>query len=64
MIEKGTISSIKGNRAVVLPQGGEDVSTAELSVPERLRERIRPQTWVVYAAFDDNTGVILELLDG
>lgn len=64
MVGKGTVSSLQGGKAIVLPQGAEDVSTAPLYIPERLWNRIRPQMWVIYAEFEDGTGALLEIVDG
>lgn len=65
MISKGTISALYngGKTATVKPYLGE-VVTPELVVPFFLFESLAVGMPVVYAAFEDNTGVVLARMDG
>ena len=62
---KGTISALYNNQriATVKPYLGE-VVTSKLVVPFFLWECLEVGMPVVYAAFEDNTGVILARMDG
>ncbi|MCM1040420.1 MAG: hypothetical protein NC434_13970 [Ruminococcus sp.] len=74
-IEKGVILTLEGNRdrnknytkAKVQAASAEGTSTLPLSIPWYLRGNmgsLEKGTEVVYAVFDDQTGVILSRLDG
>lgn len=63
MIGKGTISAIYGNEASIKPYTG-DVVTERLVIPFYLRGDLQVGVAVVYAAFEDCTGVILARMDG
>ena len=65
MVMKGRISAIldRGDRVTVAPYGG-GVVTVPLAVPTYLRGFLPVNTIVVYAVFEDNTGLILGRLDG
>lgn len=65
MSQKGKISTIEnGGKAVtVTPYKGETV-TAKLTVPFFLYQCLEVDMPVVYASFDDNTGVVLARMDG
>lgn len=66
LIDKGKISALKdgGNAAEVIPSQSSGAVTATLTVPQLLKGNIQVNTEVVYVMFDDNTGVILERMDG
>lgn len=66
MIDKGVISALKdgGSKAEVIPSTSKASVTVPLVVPDLLRGNLAVNTEVVYVMFDDNTGVILERLDG
>lgn len=65
MVAKGKVSSIQngGKFVTVTPYGGGTV-TAPLRVPAFLVGVLPVSTAVVYAAFDDGTGIILSRMDG
>lgn len=65
MVSKGTISALYdgGKIATVKPYMGE-VVTPELVVPFFLFDCLEVGMAVVYAAFEDNTGVVLARMDG
>lgn len=64
MIGKGTISAIyDGTMATVKPYTGE-VVTEQLVIPFFLHGGLEVGMSVVYAAFEDCTGVILARMDG
>lgn len=75
MVGRGTVSSIKGTKAVV--SGSSGITTPELRVPEimqfdkccdnpdcncKICKKLKVGEVVVYALFADNTGSILERL--
>lgn len=64
-VSKGTISALHdgGKMAEVKPYTGE-VVTVRLVVPFFLFESLTVGMEVVYAAFDDNTGLVLARMDG
>lgn len=66
MIDKGVVSALKdgGTKAEVIPSQSQDTVTAPLTVPVLLRGNVPVNTEVVYVLFDDNTGMILDRLDG
>lgn len=66
MIDKGVISALKdgGKKAEVIPSRSKNSVTAPLVVPDILRGNVQVKTEVVYVMFDDNTGIILDRLDG
>ncbi len=66
MINKGFISTIvdDGKKAIVIPQEANGTTTFSLVIPYFLLECLETNMPVVYAAFDDNTGIVLARLDG
>lgn len=74
MIEKGTVSSIKGGKAIVSTADG--LITPELSIPKIFQyevcceceycteclicDKIAVGNTVVFALFEDNTGAVLQ----
>ena len=66
MFDKGVISALKdgGARAEIMPSRSTVSVTAPLVVPEFLFGMLQVNDPVVFAMFDDNTGVILSRLDG
>ena len=75
MIQKGTISSVEGKAdrngdkttARVLPCTADGVVTRPLTIPWWLRGKmgnLKPDDEVVYAVFEDGTGMILARMDG
>lgn len=66
-ISKGTIASIDGNTARVVPSDAGTKPTAKLVIPWHLRGdtgKLQKGTAVVYAEFDDSTGLLLGRADG
>ena len=66
-ISKGTIASISGNTARVVPSEMSGKSTAMITIPWHLRGEagnLKKGTEVVYAEFDDSTGLLLGRADG
>lgn len=65
MVSKGTISALYegGKIATIKPYLGE-VVTPKLVVPFFLFQCLEVGMPVVYAAFEDNTGVVLARMDG
>ena len=63
MIGKGTISAIYGDTATITPYTG-GVVTEKLVIPFFLYDCLEVGMPVVYAAFEDCTGVILARMDG
>lgn len=75
MIQKGTISSMEGSpdrnsdktTARVLPCTADGVVTRPLTIPWWLRGKmgdLKPGDEVVYAMFEDGTGILLARMDG
>lgn len=66
MVDKGKISALKdgGTTAEVIPSQSSAAVTTTLTVPQLLQGNLSVNTEVVYAVFDDNTGIILDRLDG
>lgn len=75
MIQKGRISSIEGKEdrngdkiaARVIPCTADSIVTRPITIPWWLRGemgKLEPGTDVVYAMFEDGSGVILSRLDG
>ena len=67
IICKGTIAGIEGNTARVLPSNAEAKPTAKIMIPWHLRGdtgKLEKGTLVVYAEFDDATGLLLGRADG
>lgn len=66
MVDKGKISTLKdgGTTAEVIPSQSSSAVTTTLTVPQLLQGNLSANTEVVYAVFDDNTGIILDRLDG
>ena len=65
MIQKGTICALleAGRKVTVKPYSGE-VVTVPLVVPFFLLGSLEIDMAVVYAAFEDNTGVVIARMDG
>lgn len=65
MIQKGYVSEVlDGGKAVrVTPHSGGMV-TVKLAVPESLQGVVSVKTAVAYAAFPDNTGIVVGRMDG
>lgn len=75
MIQKGKISTVEGaadrngdkTTARVLPLTADGVVTRPLTIPWWLRGNmgnLKPDDVVVYAVFEDGTGIILSRMDG
>lgn len=64
MIEKGTISTVSGKKATVIPSFSDSPVSIDLVVPFYLVSCLEVGMPVVYAQFEDNTGVILARMDG
>lgn len=64
MIDKGIISAVNGGTATVVPSFAGDVVSRELVIPWSLQGFLEPKTAVVYATFEDGTGIILARMDG
>ena len=61
-INKGTIASISGNTARVVPSDAGGKPTAKITIPWHLRGstgNLSKGTAVVYVEFDDSTGLLL-----
>lgn len=66
-IEKGVILSIEGSKARVQATDADGTSTKPLVIPKRLRDslgKLEKGTKVVYALFNDSSGIILDRIDG
>lgn len=66
-INKGTIASISGNTARVVPSDAGAKPTARITIPWHLRGgsgNLKKGTEVVYVEFDDSTGLLLGRADG
>ena len=66
-INKGTIASISGNTARVVPSDANAMPTAMITIPWHLRGNagnLEKGTAVVYVEFDDATGLLLGRADG
>lgn len=66
-INKGKIASIDGNTARVIPLNANGKPTAKITIPWHLREKtgqLKKDTVVVYAEFEDSTGLLLGRADG
>lgn len=66
-INKGTIASISGNTARVVPSDASAKPTAKITIPWHLRGasgNLSKGTAVVYVEFDDSTGLLLGRADG
>ena len=63
MVDKGKISALKdgGTTAEVIPSQSSSAVTTTLTVPQLLQGNLSVNTEVVYAVFEDNTGIILDL---
>ena len=64
-INKGTIASISGNTARVVPSDAGAKPTAKITIPWHLRGstgNLSKGTAVVYVEFDDSTGLLLGYL--
>lgn len=65
-VNKGTIASINGNTARVVPYDA-GTTSADITIPSHLRGEsggLKKGTQVVYVEFDDSTGLILGRADG
>ena len=66
-VNKGKIASISGNIARVVPCDASAKPTAKITIPWHLRGKsgnLKKGTVVVYAEFDDSTGLLLGRADG
>lgn len=66
-INKGKIATISDAKARVVPSDREDKATAKLVVPWHLRGDtgdLEVGDEVIYAEFDDGTGILLGRMDG
>ena len=66
-INKGKIASINGNTARVTPLEAQARPTAKITIPWHLRDnsgQLKKGTEVVYAEFEDSTGLLLGRADG
>lgn len=66
-INKGTIASISGNTARVVPSDAGAKPTAKITIPWHLRGstgNLSKGTAVIYVEFDDSTGLLLGRADG
>ncbi len=66
-INKGTIASIDGNTARVVPSEAGGKPTAKITIPWHLRGstgNLKKGTAVVYVEFNDSTGLLLGRADG
>lgn len=66
-INKGTIASIHGNTARVVPSDASAKPTAKITIPWHLRGNtgnLKKGTAVVYVEFEDATGLLLGRADG
>lgn len=64
MIGKGVISSVNGSTATVVPSFSDAPVSAPLTIPFFLVGGLSAGVPVVYAQFEDNTGLILARMDG
>ena len=66
LINKGFISTLveDGKKAIVIPQEAGETVTFPLVIPFFLLECLETNMPVVYATFDDQTGIVLARLDG
>ena len=66
-INKGTIASIDGNTARVVPMEANAKPTTRITIPWHLRGEtgnLKKGTAVVYVEFEDSTGLLLGRADG
>jgi hypothetical protein len=66
-INKGTIASISGNTARVVPSDASAKPTAKITIPWHLRGdtgKLKKGVAVVYVEFEDSTGLLLGRADG
>lgn len=66
-INKGTIGSIDGNTARVIPSDASAKPTSKITIPWYLRGNsgnLTKGTEVVYVEFEDSTGLLLGRADG
>lgn len=63
MAEKGKISSLADGKAIVIPSWSTDAVTPPLNVPRRIYSKLKVDTPVAYELFDDNTGIVIEIMD-
>ena len=66
-INKGTIASVSGKTARVVPSDASAKPTAKITIPWHLRGatgNLKKGTAVVYVEFDDSTGLLLGRADG
>ena len=66
-INKGTIASVEGNTARVVPSDANARPTAKITIPWHLRGdtgQLKKGTVVVYVEFEDSTGLLLGRADG
>lgn len=66
-INKGTIASISGNTARVIPTDAGAKPTSKITIPWHLRGstgNLSKGTTVIYVEFEDSTGLLLGRADG
>lgn len=66
-VNKGTIASISGNTARVIPADAGTKPTAKITIPWHLRGatgNLSKGTVVVYVEFEDSTGLLIGRADG
>ena len=66
MLDKGKISSITadGDKSAVIPSYTDSAVTFPLVIPESLKGNLNVNDSVLYAMFEDNTGIIIGRADG
>ena len=66
MVDKGKVSSLRNNGKIaeVIPSTAEAAVTCQLVVSELIQKHIDVGDEVVYATFEDNTGIVLAKMDG
>ena len=67
IIDKGTITNITGNKARVAPLDAAGRVSAQIIIPWHLRDdsgKLEKGTEVIYVLFPDQTGLLLERMDG
>lgn len=62
MIKKGVISNLAKNYADIIENNEENLIVYQIFVPNRITLSVGD--WVVYAHFNDGTGIVLEKWDG
>ncbi|MFR8038618.1 MAG: hypothetical protein ACLU5E_01425 [Anaerovoracaceae bacterium] len=62
MIKKGVVSNISKDYADIIENNEENLIVCQIFVPKRLSLSVGD--WVIYAHFNDGTGIVLEKWDG